>query len=192
MRKTILWFPILLVFLSIGAISEVKHIPLNKARNSIWVSDSLFLGGSMKVIDSTKNLIVVHKKSNPFALGKLSFLVPGKNSEKFVFHNMISKFPQESDSVDLGKYPKDTPIIFCYILTDTSKMFANVSKKKLYTGQNRPGKDCYVSENEGPFKRKWAIVGEIDSVTCEVGFAAAMPAVYSDIRFLVYNVKVVK
>jgi hypothetical protein len=186
----------LLVFMVVSAYPEVTYLPLNKARYTIWESDSLFLGASMQVVDSTAEVVVVLKRNYPNALGVLYFMVPGaSDSARFIFHNMHGmhgKYPEERDTVVLGKYPKNTKIAFRYVIIDTSAIFSDVRNKKLYTGQNREGVDSYISERSGPSGKRWAIVGSLGAGKCEVGFSAVRPGNYQDIRFNVLNVVEVK
>lgn len=180
-----------LVLVAVSVYSEVTFVPLHKVRNTIWEADSLFLGASMIVVDSTKTVTVILKENKPKALGALYFMVPGVNdSAKFIFHNMHENFPEEADTVVLGRYPKNTQIYFMYTLTDTSTFLNDVRNKKLFSGQNRQGIDQFTSEISGPFGKRWAIVGDLGSSKCEVGFAAVMPGSYRDIRFYVLNVNV--
>jgi hypothetical protein len=48
--------------------------------------------------------------------------------------------------------------------------------KKLFSGQNRPGVDKYVSEGNGMYVKKFAAVGKIDGKTVDIGFDASKPA----------------
>lgn len=193
MKYKIIWMSLLLMAITAKNYSEITYIPLNKARISIWEAESLFLGGSMKVVNSNEDVIVIRKENKPRALGVLYFMLPTENdSVQFLFHNMKEKFMDEADRVNLGKFPKNTKIIFRYVITDTSSDFMHVKGKKYYTGQNRTNVDKFVSDNDGPMGKMFAIVGSLGNNRCEVGFSAAMPGDYSDIRFNVTNVKVDK
>lgn len=179
----------IVAFFKTASFSEVTYIPLKKMRNSIWEADSSFLGASLKVKDSTKNVIAIFKDNKPEASGCLYFMVPGhQDSARVVFHNKKVSYPGEPDTVILGKFAINTPIVFMYKITDTSNVYVNVKNKRLYTGQNREGVDTYLSEISGPFGKRCAVAGYVSTGKCEIGFAAEMPGCYRDIRFIVDNV----
>jgi hypothetical protein len=192
-----MFFRVILIKISIALMvlntfSEITCIPAGKAKNAIWEADTLLLGATMKVIDSTKNVIVIRKRSFPEALGMLYFIKPDNHVDSIVpvFHNIKEQFLTEHDTIIIGKFPKDTKINFLYTVSDTSEKFSSIRNKKFYTGQNRPGVDTLVSDIDGPFGRRWVIIGNLNNQSCEAGFSAAIPGSFQEIRIHVVNVTI--
>jgi len=178
--------------LCFAATSEVLPIPVHKGRRNSWHADTIYLGAGMTVVDESCDVLVARYAQQPEALGQLYLMVPGvKDSARFVFHN-VDQFAQEQDTVNLGRFPRGTRLEWMYMVVDSLSMFSHARHKKVYTGENRPGHELYVSEMDNPLGRRWAVVGTAGPTACEVGFAAAIPGSYRDIRFRVSNVELVK
>jgi hypothetical protein len=95
-----------------------------------------------------------------------------QDSAIFLFHNFISRFPEESTSVNIGKFSTGTPIVLQYVVVDTAEKWSVRRGKKLYTGQNRVGIDEYVSDKKATnYGYRWAAVGRADLSRVQVGFS---------------------
>lgn len=187
------WFKTVVIILTMASsnYSEILYWfvpPTNKA----WSAATVYMGPSMFVEDSLKDVFVSNKISSAsYYLGSLSFMVPIKqDSSKFLFHNLHNLFPQESTTINIGRFPQGTPIVFRYIVEDTSHRIAAYQGKKNYSGQNRIGVDYYISEKGSTnFGKKWVVGGRIiDSGKVEMGFSDGSGLAYRNIQFSVSNV----
>ena len=186
-------YSFVLAFLIVNIINaEITFFPLADIPNSIWDSDSLFLGAEIAVIDSTKPVVITWKPNSGNALGEL-FFVPNKGDTSiFLFHNKINEFKNEKPNVEIGTFPKGTKLYFMYIVTDTSNRYKGKENKKLYSGQNRPGKDIFISERMGIRDFRWALAGAVDTTNCELSFASIIKGDFEQIRFHISNTRLLK
>ena len=183
---------VLTVFIGI-ALGEISYIPLAQNPHGIWNSDSLFLGGEIAVVDSSKPIIVTWKTNQGDALGELFFMVPNAGDSTIsLFHNQSEAFPEESTAVNLGHYPAETKLFFMYMVTDTSEVFQSIISKKLYSGQNRSGTDPFVSERQGLVDFRWAVAGNVGDDTCEISFASVSKGDFRQVRFHISNTYLVR
>jgi len=152
---------------------------------NVWGTDSVFRGAGL-VATSTDTVRVIRKSGSNEFLGALYFMQPGQiSSERFIFHNFNDSFPNEPDTVVLGAFQIGAPITFMYkVLDQTSTGYKD---KRLYTGQNRPGIDTYISEVSGSNGLQHAVIGRIDSAKHVVGFDAAFRSGFRQCVFWVEN-----
>lgn len=160
-------------------------------RNDPWRADSLFLGAEIVAASSSQDVVVRWLNSESTnALGELYFVPPDSgDSAVFLFHNLQDRFPEESTEVNLGVFPASTPLVFMYVVVDANEKYDSIVGKKLYFGQNRPGVDEYVSEKVHGDKRRWCVVGTVDSSTVEAGFEDYIHTRYKSIIFEVQGAR---
>jgi hypothetical protein len=157
--------------------------------SSAWRVDSLYLGLGFVARSADDSVYVIWKPGDPYALGVLSMMVPGRHdSAMHIFHNMIGDYPGEDTSVSLGTFPVGTPLVFRYVQLEPVLDIMQPVGKRLYTGQNRPGIDEYVCEMESPLGPRWSLGGRVHADTCEAAFASAMPGSYREVMFTITNV----
>lgn len=171
----------------VGGYAEITYLSLADKQSSIWDTDSLYLGLGFRA-SKYEEISVTWKSNQAQALGELYFMVPGEqDSALFLFSNETPCSPSSSCSRNVGRHLVGTPLIFMYMVTDTSQDYASVANLKLYSGQNRHGIDPYFSELEKPgLQHRWACAGRVDSSTCEMSFAGASVS-FREIRFHVKN-----
>lgn len=185
MIKKILCF---LFVINSFAYSEVTLKTKSYYKNQ-WETDSVFIGSDIIVKDSNKEVIVKYWKINGFnAIGELHFMIPEKDSSKFLFHNLREKFPNEDTIINLGKFPEGTKLYFMYMNTDTAARWEKCKFKKTYTGQNIINSDKYISEIESPnYGKRWAAVEQIDESLVNVGFSDCANSEFDKLFFKVFN-----
>ncbi|NLD48856.1 MAG: hypothetical protein GX660_16965 [Clostridiaceae bacterium] len=169
--------------------AELTYFPIS-GDNSFWCADSYYYGLGLVAKNPSKPVTVIKTRyAEAMATGQLYFMVPvKKDSALYLFDNVIDSTLQEQDTVNLGKFPVGTKIIFMYMITDTSNLFNDMKNIKLYSGQNRTGFDQYISERKGLVDFRWAITGIANDSTCEMDFAAVVKASFKEIKFLITNV----
>lgn len=185
MEKTILFLICVLVINSIGEIT----LKSKSYYNNQWKSDSDYVGASIEVIDSTKDVIVTYRSNHiTRALGELFFINPSNDSVIFLFHNFHNRYPEENTTINLGKFSSGSLLTFMYTVTDTSKEWAEMYKKKIFTGQNRVNTDKFISERESyKFGKRWAAAGKIDGQKVEIGFSDCYDMAFNNLIFEVSN-----
>jgi Chitobiase/beta-hexosaminidase C-terminal domain len=159
--------------------------------NSPWHADSIFIGSGFIAKDSTKDLIVSWKGYfGTNAIGEFYFMVPNhKDSSIFLFHNVIDSFPTDPLSVNLGKFPKGTPLTFMYKVTNGDIRYTPCCiNEKLYSGQDREGIDYYVSERSDGLNRRFFASGRVDSNIVEGGVEDYYNSLYLSLFFQVSDV----
>lgn len=180
-------FTISILLVSFCSYSETYFRPMKRVNNAIWKADSFFVGAGLKTISNT-NIKVKKIYSKTEQIGKLYYVNPTNDSLTFLFNN--------KDTIQeaiISNLINDSPITFLYIVNPIEGDARPIYGKKLYTGQNRENTDKYISEiSNGAFGRIWAIAGQIDSTTVQVGFEANGTLMFQDIIFLVSNAKVQK
>jgi len=123
-------------------------------------------------------------------------MVPGHlDSAKFLFYNLINRFPNNPKTISLGKYPAGTHLVFMYKVVDTSAKWKYFANKKLYTGQNREGIDQYVSDRPSEtnlYQKRFAAAGKVDSMNVEVGFSDGPSLSFWNLLFQIAGAKIVK
>jgi hypothetical protein len=157
-----------------------------------WVSDSLFVGAEIAVIDSAKPVMIKVKASYiSSAAGSLYYI--NSTNDSVIFLSTNKNF--DSVQVNIGSFPNNTILPFMFIVTDTSSRFAEFRNLKIYTGQNRKGVDSYISQREMPPQRvsgygaRWSLAGNVGSDKVEVGFEERGEYVFRGIVFEVSNVQ---
>lgn len=138
-----------------------------------YEAETAYVGANVFVKDSCSDIIVTYKKLYLFnTINELFFIIPGKDSSRFLFHNIIRDYPNDDSVVNLGKFPKGTKLTFMSVTTDTNERWSAFYMKKRYSGQNRVGIDEYISEINGieTYGNLFAAVGRVDSNTVEYGF----------------------
>jgi len=167
--------------------------------NDPWEADSLFVGAGFIVNDSTVDIKVIWKVTDTYRLGELHFMVPGSpDSSIFLFHNIRDSFPEEPDTVNLGKFPSGTQLVFMYKVVDAAGKWPEFENKRLFSGQNRESIDDYISEMTmdtvlpGAYSRRWLAAGKIDDTRVEGGFEDGYNASFRSIIFEVSNVDIIK
>ena len=181
---------VLIIVLSLSSVfADVSYKP-KPLFNSPWQADSVYVGIDIAVKDSVNDVIVIRKSSPYFyGIGALHFVVPfHSDSTKFLFHNSKLVYPLETDTVNLGKYPSGTPLIFMYMVIDSNPRMQLYYGKKLFSGQNRNGIDTYISQRySNRYGHRFAIAGKVDSTKVEVGFEDAGVLLFEGIIFEVKN-----
>jgi hypothetical protein len=180
---------ITLLLLGISMNAEITLTGLGDATYKVWEADSIYLGLGFVAKDPSKQINVIWKMNGPKVVGCLYFMHPGiRDSSEFLFHNKIYDFPGESLSVNIGKYPAGTPMVFKYVQLEPYDIDSSAMNKKFYSGQNRAGIDDYQSDMEGTLDFRWAIAGRVNNDTCEIEFASWRSGYYQELRFFVTNV----
>lgn len=188
-------FLIATVLLTVAyAKAETDYLP-KPLKKDPWVADSLFVGADIIVADSNARVKITIPGDRNWALkGELFFMDPNADTSIFLTDNKIT----DTITIELGKYATSTPLVFKFVVTDTSESGARYRGKKLFTGQNREGIDKYVSERSlehdsyETYGARWAAVGAIDSNTVEVGFEDRVGYSFRAIVFQVSNARIKK
>jgi hypothetical protein len=140
------------------------------------------------VNNGTSPVIVILKKGHPKVAGKLYLMSPEKSdSAIFICTNTRKDI---GDTVKLGFFKPNTPLVFMYIITDTTKFYAPLRGKRLYSGKNIQNVDHYISESEGIFGKKFAAAGQINESTVEVGFDASETTTFLDAIFILKGARI--
>jgi len=167
--------------------------------NNPWEADSLFVGAGFIVKDSEENIKVIWKVTDTYRLGELHFMVPGfPDSSIFLFHNIRDSFPEEPDTVNLGKFPTGTQLVFMYKVVDAAGKWPEFENKRLFSGQNREGVDDYISElsmgTRGTlgYGLRWMAAGKIDDSRAEGGFEDGFNYSFRSLIFEVTNADIIK
>jgi hypothetical protein len=157
--------------LSITVHSEVSYQPAPKGNGSPWATDSLWVGADIVTAEAC-TVKVVRKGGFSMARGALYFVWPDvADSTRFLFHNRLDLYPDESSEVVLGVFKPGTRLVFMYMVTDSVGRFAQFARKRLYSGQCRKGTDVYVSQvTSGGYGYRHAAAGSSANSTVIVGF----------------------
>ena len=187
----------LALFLSTGILAtpraEITYVTRPRWYN-VWEAESLFAGAGLLAIDSNRSISVVLKGSrHTDAVAETHFMVPGHHdSSRFLFHNLHEQFPEESTTINLGTYPVGTPIVFMYMIVDTSEYWEELRNKRFFTGQNREGVDQYVSDIApvNQYGRRFSIAGKCGGNTAEVGICDDREPTFKNVILEVTEVSV--
>jgi len=158
-----------------------------------WNCDTIFIGAETIVKDSTKEVIVTWNKAITRYAGILYFMNPvHPDSIQFLFHNFPSKYVGEPTTVNLGKYPKGTSLVFMYTVIDTL-VPKQLQNKKLFSGQNRESIDPFVSElRTNQFGYRWAAASQTENDIVTMGFNDTEPFGFISIIFSIKGASIDK
>jgi len=162
--------------------------------NDPWEAQSWCTGAGLDAVGAEPDISVTLKDSRHTDAGAEVHVVVPRDARRpdpalFGFHNPHEDYPQESTEVNLGVFPASTPLVFMYVVVDGNEKYDSIVGKKLYSGQNRPGVDEYVSEKVHGDKRRWCVVGTVNSSTVEAGFEDDIHIRYKSIIFEVQGAR---
>ena len=169
--------------------SKTEYDYFLRSISQVWEAETLYIGAQVVAEENgSEGVSVIIKKGHPMLEGTLYLMKPGEHNEAI----RIATNGKENygDTVKLGVYDPDTPLFFMYVITDTTKKYAPLRGKKLYSGRNIQSVDEYVSEANGVHEKKFAAAGMVDEKTVDIGFDASRMRAFLDIVFTVKGAKI--
>lgn len=133
-----------------------------------WPVDSAFIGASLFVMDSSKDVIVRYKNNGDNALRYRISVIKPDGSEKILFNTLIKGIIEDSLN-NIGKFQVGSELLI-HVESVDPYLYSNI-----YTGQNRKGIDEFISNiDNGRKGAKWTAVARVDTTNVVIGISTVL------------------
>lgn len=186
LQRSVRLLQIAAILAALRASADLSYVP-KPAINDPWLADSLFVGAGLLARSDECDVVVSLKgKVGGCAVGEFFFACPRKTDST---HFLFTNHDTVGASLNLGRFRAGTQLFLGYVVVDTNEYYEPYRGARLYSGQNRPGVDAFVSERSTHyFGHRLFLAGRADSAVVEGGFEDGISTLFWHAMVKVSNV----